>query len=460
MSKRAVVSFYTAPARSGKTYRLVVRICDELLPNGDGMIYTNLPLYVDEIAKYCAKKYGINEDDVKARLHIIPREIEATWRDAGRPIYDMQTGRKTGMHPLDGPWTYFAEHPLAGSTIIIDEIHNFCGSIGTPKPVSNEWQKWLGELGHNQAVFICISQAPEKVHACIKQEAQASYTIRNTGLDRDPYFKIELYDWLELWSGLFGNEYRIFVFEQEIQKKEGRRARGQRQLTLMGPPYFDFYDSFAKPISNEQTSNVATFEHEYEKHLRKGPLRGRMSLIRWFVIKNLQPLFSRLLIGVAVVAAMVYLLSGGAGDMMKKISGTISAAANKKTTQSDPPPNDAPADPPPRITRPRQRDTRADAQMSPEFVQKMQKAYDDELKRLQLENRRMGEELQAVQDELSRQSAVILITPESIVLQGGHVYGVGDEFVSGDWKGRKVSRIEYGRREAVLDDDSVLGLAD
>ncbi len=258
-SRRNVVSFYTAPARSGKTFRMVVRIVDEILPRTEGMIYTNLPLHVDRIAEYCADRHGMDPDEVRDRLQLIPREVEESWRDAGRPIYDAQ-GRRTGAHPLDGPWEYLAEKPLSGSTIIIDEIHNFCGSIGTPKPVSNKWQKWLGELGHNQAIFICISQAPEKVHACIKQEAQASYTIRNTGLDRDPYFHIEFYDWLELWSGLFGGEYRIFVFEQETQKIEGKKVRGERNLCLMGQPYFSLYDSFNKPIDGDHAANGLAFQ--------------------------------------------------------------------------------------------------------------------------------------------------------------------------------------------------------
>lgn len=448
MSRRNVVSFYTAPARSGKTFRLVVRICDEILPLSEGVIYTNLPLNVDQIAEYCRSKYGLDVDVVRERLHIIPREVEHAWRDAGKPIYNPETGKQAGVHPLDGPWDYFNDKPLSGATVIIDEIHNFCGSIGTPKAVSNNWQKWLGELGHNQAIFVCISQAPEKVHGCIKQEAQASYTIRNTGLDRDPYFKIEVYDWLELWAGLFNQEYRIFVFEQETQKAEGRRKKGQRKLTLMGPPYFDFYDSFNKPIASEQTENVNPFEHEYEKHLRKGPVRGRLSLVRWFFFKNMQPLLSRGLMALAFAGVLAYMLTGGAGDVTHYISLTLADAFKKKGVASKSV-DDEPVKPVEHISAEGAPDERIDL---------IRKTYEDELRKALTEKEKVEQELSRTKQELRNQSAVVMVTPTTVVLKKGHEYGIGDEIRSEEYKGKRLAKIDYRRREAVLDDGTILGI--
>ncbi len=458
MSSRNVVSFYTAPARSGKTFRMVVRIVDEILPRGQGMVYTNLPLHIDRIAEYCEEKHHLDANDVRERIHIIPRDVEKVWREAGYPIFNMETGRKTGINPITGPWDYFEDKPLAGSTIIIDEIHNFCGSIGTPKPISNEWQKWLGELGHNQAVFICISQAPEKVHACIKQEAQASYTIRNTGLERDPYFKIEVYDWLELWAGLFNKEYRVFVFEQETQKAEGRKQRGQRKLCRMGPPYFDLYDSFNKPIASEQTDNVKPFEHEYEKHLSKGRIAGRLSLIRWFVTKNFQPLVSRGGMALTMGAVLLYLLSGGAGDLTRYISNTMSGGFPTSQAMAGEV-DDGGTEPVAEVT-----DAAIGAGTRPpaedERLKQVRETYEEELRKVLTEREQIKQELKAAQEELSRQSAVSLVTPTAIVLKGGHVYEVGQEIIGGDYKGRRLVAVDYRRREAILDDGNILGLAD
>ena len=454
MSRRHVVTFFTAPARSGKSFRLVVRICDEIIPMTDGVIYTNLPLHVDRIAEYCAEKYKITVEEVTARLHVIPRDVESSWRDAGMPIYNTN-GQKTGAHPFDGPWEYFADKRLSGSTIIIDEIHNFCGSIGTPKAISNNWQKWLGELGHNQAVFICISQAPEKVHSCIKQEAQASYTIRNTGLDRDPYFKIELYDWLELWSGLFGAEYKVFVFEQEIQKTEGRRQKGQRKLHLMGQPYFSFYDSFNKPIASEQTDNLNPFEHEYEKHLRKGAIRGRLSLLRWFFFKNMQPLVSRGGMAIAFACVLLWLLAGGAGDLTQYISQSMSQAFVKKSAKAEE--EKGPDEAAQRL------DKYASLPQPKEDADRLEvirKTYEDELRKALIETETLSQELKRAKDELARNSAVVLMTPDMVVLKRGQVYGVGDKISSGDYKGLRLVGINYRKRAAYLDNGAVLRLSE
>ncbi len=429
---------------------MVVRICDEILPGTDGAIYTNLPLYVDRIAEYCEEKHGMDPDDVRERLHLIPRAVEESWRDAGRPQYD-ERGKRIGANPLDGPWEYLADKPLSGATIIIDEIHNFCGSIGTPKPVSNKWQRWLGELGHNQAIFICISQAPEKVNACIKQEAQASYTIRNTGLDRDPYFHIEFYDWLELWSGLFGGEYRIFVFEQETQKIEGKKVKGERNLCLMGQPYFSLYDSFNKPIDSGQSSDVSPFEHEYEKHLRKGRILGRLSLIRWFLGKNLQAFFRAFSKAGLVIGVLLFLQFGGAAHIAGYITSGISGKKPAKTAEK--PSESSLPEVPESVAK-------TASEQERNRLEQIRKTYEEELRKSLVEREALSRELEKAKQEIGDLSSVSLMTPGAIVFKRGHEYAIGQEILSGDYKGRKLLGINYRRREAVLDDGSVLHLAD
>ena len=458
MSRRNVVTFLTAPARSGKSFRIVVRICDEILPLTTGNIYTNLPLYPEKIAQYCVEKHGMDYDTVLSRIHIIPRTVELDWRNAGKPIYD-EKGKKIGAHPFEGPWNYFNELPLSGSTIIIDEIHNFCGSIGTPKPIANNWHAWLGELGHNQAVFICISQSPSKVHTCIQHEAQASYTIRNTGLDRDPYFKIEVYDWLDLKCGLLGGSYRVFVFEQEAQRVEGRRQKGQRTLTLMGPPYFDFYDSFNKPIASDQTENVNPFEHEYEKHLRKGPIRGRISLIRWFVFKNFQALATRMLYTVLLGGVLLYLMTGGLGQITQYISAGMASSFKPKqkseSQESKPAENTKIESIASEITNPTDKTK----------LETIRQVYEEELRKsltekeaAVTEKEKLDAEVEKLKEEIERHSILTLVTPETVVFKGGRSYEVGEEIATGKYQGRRLDKINYRVREAVLDDGTLLYL--
>lgn len=414
-----------------------------------GMVYTNLPLNCEKIAAYCAEKHGLNYSDTFDRLHIIPREEEEKWRDAGTPVFD-KNGNKVGKNPFDGPWKYLEGKPLSRATIIIDEIHNFCGSIGTPKEIANCWQKWLGELGHNQAVFRCLSQAPEKVHNCIKQEAQAWYTIRNTGLDRDPYFKIEIYDWLELWGGLFGAEYKVFVFEQESKKTEGRRERGGRSMHRMGMPYFEFYNSFNAPIAHAQTGNVAKFEHEYERHIRKGFIVGRLSLAYWFYRKNWQQLTSRAIMTVGVLLLLVGFITGWIPATLQQFM--TAALTPKKAAQDKSPAAEKSKKPAPTIV-----DTATPATpraKTPDDKATVPPAKADALFTT------VAPTGDAKPLTPIPKNPVTLMTPTSITLEQGQTYLVGQHIRSGEHAGRQITGIDWQTRSATLDDNTTITFGD
>lgn len=434
-SRRDVITFLTAPARSGKSFNEVRKICDEILPQENGMIYTNLPLKCEKIAEYCENKYGLDKEKTLARIHIIPRETELEWRRAGQPYYD-ETGRMAGKYDLTGPWDYFADKILPDSTIIIDEIHNFCGSIGTPKAISNQWQAWLGELGHSQAVFRCLSQAPEKVHNSIKQEAQASFTIMNTGLSKDPYFGIEIYDWLELYCGFLGGQYRVFVFEQETKKVEGRKVSGTRKMHLMGQPYFSFYDSFNAPIAHAQLTEAKPFENEYERQLKKGPIKGRIGLLGWFFRRHSYQLISRSFIGIGIATLIILMISGTLTTYMMNIFTSMTPKAktvhtSKKTPTSSPP-----------TTK---------KELSPE---------EQKLKLLNDEIKGKTEKISELEKEIEKASAITLMTENTITMRGGYTYNIGETIDTGTYKGRKIISLNWTRRSIKLDDENILNLGD
>ena len=79
-SRRDVVTFLCAPARSGKSFNEVYNLCEQTLPLEKGPVYTNLPLHCDRIADYVAQKHGCDREEIFARLHIIPREVEKRWK--------------------------------------------------------------------------------------------------------------------------------------------------------------------------------------------------------------------------------------------------------------------------------------------------------------------------------------------------------------------------------------------
>ncbi len=441
-SRRDVVTFLTAPARSGKSFNETRRIVDDTIPSEQGPIYTNLPLYPDRIAEYCWKKHKVPVDQTLDRLRLIPREVELEWKNAGQPIYDETTGRRVAVEVATGPWDYFADKELSGATIIIDEIHNFCGSIGTPKAISNQWQKWLGELGHNQAVFRCLSQSPEKVHPCIKQEAQASYTIRNTGLDTDPYFKIELYDWLELWAGLFGGQYRVFVFEQETKKVEGRAMRGKRKMHLMGQPYFSFYNSFNAPIAHAQAKDVKPFEHEYERQLRKGAVVGRIALLWWFFRKYFYELVTRGFGAVLLAFVLIGMISGQLPRYLSKTVVSVTTSAAGATTKS----------------KQKQDGKKSSSSAGGKSEAVTDAELDAKTEALRKQLSIMTQEKEKLEAELQNASALVLIADETITLRGGFTYRVGDVIDTGPYKGRTFVSLNWARRSATLDDGTILKL--
>lgn len=448
-SRRDVVTFLTAPARSGKSFNEVRKLVDETIPQESGMIYTNLPLHCDKIADYCYEKYKIEKEDTLERLHIIPREIEHQWKEAGRVEYDQHTGEKIGKYPTCGPWDYFAGKKMSGATIIIDEIHNFCGAIGTPKAIRDLWQTWLGELGHNQAVFRCLSQAPEKVADSIKNEAAAYYTIRNTGLDTDPYFKIEIYDWLELWCGLFGGEYNVYVFEQETKKVEGRKVKGKRKLHKMGQPYFSFYDSFNAPIAHDHAEDVKQFEHEYERQLKKGPVKGRIGISWWFFKKYFYELISRA--GIAILLAIL-ILSMVTGVLPKYMTAALLSVTQPKAHASE-------------ATKAAGQGRRSSPRSSikPATAASNKKQPEDpkerEIQILRSKLKNVENEKSRLQEELENASALVLISEKTITLRGGYTYEVGEEIDTGPYKGKKFVKINWARRSAILDDGTILKLS-
>ena len=440
-SRRNIIIFLTAPARSGKSFNEVRRIVDVILPSERGVVYTNLPLYPDKIAEYCFDKYRLPMEETLSRLHVIPREIEEDWAKAGNEVFDPVSGEQIGSEPITGPWDYFAGLPLADSTIIIDEIHNFCG-VSTPRPVAALWQKWIGEVSHDQAVFRCLSQSSEKVNRVIKADAQACYTIRNTGLDHDPYFKIEIYDWMELGTGLFGLPYKVFVFEQETRKVEGNAIRGKREMFLMGQPYFSFYNSFNAPIGHKQTANVKQYEREYEKHLKKGPVRGRISLLLWFVNKYLMELLTRILLAAGIIILIINFANGNiTGGMMrtiKKITAGATSKAITKGTATDPEkPEGKPADIP---------------------ITDKEKLLEQKITLLEEKTKLLTEAKTTLEDRLKDKMKLMLISEDSFITKEGKTYKQGDTIDSGYYQGKTVAKIDYQKRRATLDSGDVFAL--
>lgn len=468
-NNRTVTAFSYAPARSGKSFLYVKRIVDEWLPQTKMAIWTNLPLRPELIGDYCAETHGMNREEVISRIHLIPAEVEKSWKfneriyiddlgDAGKNLKEhknadsiagalvaaMRPGARGEARPwvYDGPWVYFIDKQIGSSVIIIDEIHNFCG-ISTPAAARAAWQRWLGELGHNQAIFRCISQDEQKVAKEIRDEAGAKFEIRNTGMDKDPYFKIEIYDWLELGQAFLNLPYKVFVFEQEILKVEGKKTeKGARETYLMGEPYFSFYDSFNKPIEGAQAANVKPFETVWQRIQRETPgrIKPRMRLLAWFIGKNAKQLMaSRFSLAFAIG---ILIFCGIKFDLIGVAMKTVMPSRKDKTAAETPKPE---------AKKPTQKPAGQGGQKLPSEPQMTEE--EKKIQRLQADLDEQKKKADTLESELRQREAISLITPESITLRNGMSYRVGETIEYGELKGKRVISINWQKREAKIGND-------
>ena len=114
---------------------------------------------------------------------------------------------------------------------------------------------------------------------------------------RDPYLKIPLSDWYELLAKLRGR-YIGMVWCVERRKVDGAWRVENTDTFALESKYFALYDSHSLPVRGGV--KVTDVRREWEK-------RGWLSLVRWFVQRNLGTLVLRL----GIAAFMVWILCFG-----------------------------------------------------------------------------------------------------------------------------------------------------
>jgi hypothetical protein len=424
MNLSDVSAYMIAAARTGKSFFFTRWIVSYLLPETELTIYTNLPLNVNIIADHCVKKHGMDEGEVKSRLQIIPRETELHWKNRDVIMWDELTEEMqesfTSHNKRDrkghdkyifhGPWHYFFGKPLKKSIVIIDEIHNFCG-CDTPKPVTEAWRRFLGELGHEKGIFRCMTQDAQKLADCIKSESASIYRLENTSQNKDPLFKITVYDWQMLANAFLFIPFRQCVICQE-EKKDPLNPRAKKVegvlSYLMGEPYFSMYDSFNKPIegSQKEEEKAEPFETVWQELKRKhGNFKGRFMLVAWFVEKNAMQLLPRLallIFALHVILNFSEIMLGFVHTAQQTMKGSLSGMTGK--------------------------DKKPDA------------AGDKE----------RGKIKKAAKDKEQESERIVAMTKTRVFTADGKSYGVGDKI-----GGKRLMVIDYKNRKVKLDENII-----
>lgn len=445
---RSVIQFTTAPAGTGKSYRRCAwYITMKWLPEAKGVHYSNFPVRFDDwedeegkarkgMVSYLKGKF--TEEEVRERVKVLDDEIIQGWRNDGL-MKDQQPR---------GPWEYFEEIDLSGAHIAIDEIHNFCGSNSHTR-VKQRWQQWLGEIRHRGATVEGISQHEDKVAKEFKNEAELRLDLVACATRRDPYFKIELYYWYQLFAKARG-EWKATVAEIESRRVKGRWKETTEDKFKFEEALFDVYDSFSAPIAGGGAGG--TDKLPWERY-------NWTSLLLWFGRSNFERLVPR--IAVAVLGCWVFFGGGGTfllGKFMARtqaLAGGINQTEEKEKKVGVTMLGKSDENLFPRsayVTK------EGNETLTDEEWRSRKKIVNEDMEELERLRREEKEREDKEREEAMARAAIVLISENEIVFEHGATYQVGETITGGIYDGRKVEEIEYGKRKVLLEGGIRVGI--
>lgn len=328
MANRSVFLLTVGGPGAGKTYRRCAHyLVNEFLPNHDGDHWSNFPIgdvpeghtlpprypgetFIERIALEAERRHKVPAAVSRERLKLIPREVIEAWR-----------------RRESGPWDFFADIPMDGVHLAIDEAHNFIAA-DHPKAWRQHWQEWLGEIRHEGATVEFITQHPMKVAKLIRDHATQRIDLVNVERERDPFFRIPFEDWFELRAGFTRKGYSAFFIETE--RRQGDDYRGKktdRRVIPVDPSYFLLYDSYS---ASHKTGKKGTApKRQYQR-------RSKAGLVLWFAARNGWNLLSR-----AAVLVLIWwiTLGGGVGYLVGRaalLAGGLGGASRAAETPAGP----------------------------------------------------------------------------------------------------------------------------
>lgn len=265
------LTFLTGTPGSGKSYSITRYLVDDFLVNSRGLIFTNLPLEIDQIA-YLLSKKGHNYEATKSRIVLIPHETLEKWKagESPRPYLD----------------TYFEQGLLHDSLIVLDEIHEIVPVKILPKE-RDRLQPWLeifSTLRHYGSKMLTITQIPDSVNKDFRMRSDSFYTLVNSDSTRAPYLNVSYYDIRQVLTCFFGGSYKSSTLIEMRNEGSTFKPTGFTQRFFFDPRYFRCYNSF------NDTRKSAENQHNFiaqEEHERYNPL----TILIWFFRRNMKPLF-------------------------------------------------------------------------------------------------------------------------------------------------------------------------
>lgn len=432
MASKTVVMTTTGAAGTGKSYARASRfLIDDFLPDYSGHHWSNFPINIDAMAELAQRKRGVDPDQTRERVHVIPPEELLRWENHHVTAESLKAAANNGEDlPIYGPWDFFADKQLDRTHIAIDEVHVYCGRNKT-KRIREKWQLWLGDIRHAGATVEFLSQSPMKVAKEIDYETAVRFEFVSAAHRRDPILKIPLSDWYELLACIIRRWHETIIAHEFIQEK-GRWRHNHSHAWRLDPEYFPAYDSFNKTREGGKAG---------QGELKQWQKRSRAGVFLWFFLRHPW----RILGWSIFFAFCIWLLAGGGGILMHHAFNTVGQGfipAMKKNQSGDKP------------------GAQGNAQMSPHPESEQQVVTTQPVYRDSPETLHQLQQLQqqvetSRRDELARWS-IILMTPDALTFRSGYTYHIEQPIDFGPYKGRMITEIDYDRRIANLDDGTIL----
>lgn len=408
----ATCTLLTAPSGTGKSYWCVYELIEKFLKDYDGKYITNLPLglvpathsspptyegetFADRIGSYVDPE---NPDRIADRIELLSEDVLDTWR--------------TGF---SGPWEAFEGRDLTDSVIVIDECHNYAAQA-SHKATRLEWQKWCGELRHQGAKVLFVTQSPLKLCREIRHECGIRQALINQEERLDPYLNIKLFYWYQLRAKFVG-EYNAKFVRMDLRDIDGEKTETGTLVSINRDPlYFQFYDSFNAPSSGSGKARGKSQGMPWERY-------NWPQLLHWFYRHNSHAFVKPAII---VIVALVLVLFGPM--LFKQTLYALAPQAKGKVVPGE--------------ASDQQVVTRTKTVVPKEAV-----IVQDELLEELVELRAMREKND---QEVMKAAVFTSLTPETVGLACGVTYRVGDTIDFGMLSGKKIDAILYDERCVVV----------
>ena len=410
----------TGTTGSGKSYTRTKYVVDELLPNSDLSYLTNLPLKVNEIAKWFKGKEKSNPllKDVSKRIQFIDRDMLKAWAAGKGGIWDLITPEMSNVH------------------IAIDEAQHIWGpekkdlyvedpnNPGKKIDYITRTKRFLSELRHEGLRIEFITQFHDGLHEDIVKAAGRIEALQDGRSARDPWWGIEFNDWYQLakkWLEIDILPFRIDVF----LKRAGKHVLdplSTRRVPRIGS-YFKLYDSYAPPLFADPSGPPKRIKEIWE-------IKSMLGVLVWFVAKNWAYfLFSKMTWSIVLVLSFLMFFRPAIASVVGYFTGMGSrmsqaaAAENRKNEGVKEPQKLLAPDPLP--------------------VQQAVRVKDEEI------------EEQAKPDD---RYTLKMITPTHCVFGGCVKVAVNERIPHGEHEGKKILKIDYPARRVELSDGTILSL--